>query len=85
MKEGIKYTWGFILESNQSYIAPVWLTEFGTNVDQFKGDDIFIDCVKTGSYYIRSGTIESHESFGLLTDNWNEIKLKSFIDILSTM
>ncbi|CAF4602120.1 unnamed protein product, partial [Rotaria magnacalcarata] len=72
---------GFILESNYSYTAPVWLTEFGTNVDQFQGDDEFIDCVKgflqtpltqtmswsywvlAGSYYIRSGTAESHESF----------------------
>ncbi|CAF2595072.1 unnamed protein product [Rotaria sp. Silwood2] len=103
MKAGIQDAWGFILESNHSYTAPVWLTEFGTNVDQFTGDDIFIDCVKgffqtpltktmswsywvlAGSYYIRSGTIESHESFGLLTDNWKEIKSKSFINVLSTM
>ncbi|CAF3002450.1 unnamed protein product [Rotaria sp. Silwood2] len=103
MKAGIQDAWGFILESNHSYTAPVWLTEFGTNVDQFTGDDIFIDCVKgffqtpltktmswsywvlAGSYCIRSGTIESHESFGLLTDNWKEIKSKSFINVLSTM
>jgi len=103
MKAGIQDAWGFILESNHSYTAPVWLTEFGTNVDQFTGNDTFIECVKSflqtpltktmswsywvlaGSYYIRSGTIESHESFGLLTDNWKAIKSKSFIDILSTM
>ncbi|CAF0902198.1 unnamed protein product [Rotaria sp. Silwood1] len=103
MKAGIQNAWGFILVPDHSYTAPVWLTEFGTNVDQFTGDNTFIDCVKgffqtsftetmswsywvlAGSYYIRSGTIELHESFGLLTDNWKEIKSKSFIDILSTM
>jgi hypothetical protein len=103
MIEGIQNAWGFILESNHSYTAPVWLTEFGTNVDSFTGDDQFIDCVKSflqtpltntmswsywvlvGTYYIRSGTIEEHDSFGLLTDNWKEIKSKTFIDILSKM
>jgi hypothetical protein len=101
--EGIQNAWGFILQSNQSYTAPLWLTEFGTNVDSFTGDDKFIDCVKkflqtpltntvswsywvlAGSYYIRSGRSEDHESFGLLTDNWKEIKSKSFIDVLSTL
>jgi len=101
--DGIHNAWGFILESNQAYTAPVWLTEFGTNIDAFTGDDKFIDCVKTflqtpltntvswsywvlaGSYYIRSGSVEAHESFGLLTDNWKEIKSKSFIDVLSTL
>jgi hypothetical protein len=103
MKEGIQNAWGFILESNHSYTAPVWLTEFGTNVDMFTGDDQFIDCVKSflqrpltktmswsywvlgSTYYIRSGTIEMHDSFGLLTDNWKEMKSKSFIDVLSTL
>jgi hypothetical protein len=41
--------------------------------------------VLVGTYYIRSGTIEEHDSFGLLTDNWKEIKSKIFIDILSKM
>lgn len=100
---GVHDAWGFILESNHSYTAPVWVTEFGTNVDQFTGDDKFIDCVKTffqtpltqsmswsywvlaGSYYSRSGTPESHESFGLLTDDWKEIKSKPFINLLSTV
>lgn len=103
MKTAIQIAWAFILESNRSYTAPVWLTEFGTNVDQFTGDDEFIDCVKgflqmpltqtmswsywvlAGSYYVRSGSVESHESFGLLTDNWKEIKSKAFIDILETL
>ena len=103
MIEGIQNAWGFILESNHSYTAPIWLTEFGTNVDEFTGDDKFIDCVRSflqtpltktmswaywvlvGTYYIRSGTVEMHDSFGLLTDNWKEIKSKEFIDILSNM
>ncbi|CAF1668454.1 unnamed protein product [Rotaria magnacalcarata] len=103
VKVSIENAWGFILESNYSYTAPVWLTEFGTNVDQFQGDDEFIDCVKgflqtpltqtmswsywvlAGSYYIRSGTAESHESFGLLTDDWKNIKSKAFINILLTL
>jgi endoglucanase len=103
MKSQIQNLWAFILESNHSYTAPVWLTEFGTNVDQFTGDDQFIDCIKgflqtpltntmswsywvlAGNYYTRSGTVESHESFGLLTDSWKEIKSKSFIDLLSIM
>lgn len=103
IKEGIQNAWGFILESNQSYTAPVWLTEFGTNVDLFTGDDQFIDCVQSffqtpltntmswsywvlvGTYYIRSGTMEFHDSFGLLTDNWKDIKSKAFIDVLSTL
>ena len=103
MKVGIQDAWGSILESNHSYTAPIWLTEFGTDIDQFSGDDKFIDCVNNflrtpltqtmswsywvlaGSYYLRSGAIESHESFGLLTDNWKTIKSQSFIDILSKM
>jgi endoglucanase len=103
MKSQIQSLWAFILESNHSYTAPVWLTEFGTNVDQFTGDDQFIDCIKdflqtpltdtmswsywvlAGNYYTRSGKVESHESYGLLTDSWKEIKSKSFIDLLSMM
>ena len=103
MKDGITDAWGFILELNHGYTAPIWLTEFGTDVDHFTGDDQFIDCVKSffqtdltstmswsywvlaGSYYLRSGTIESHESFGLLTDNWQEIKSPSFINVLSSI
>lgn len=103
MKAGIHDAWGYILETNHSFTAPVWLTEFGTDVDHFTGNDTFIDCVKSffqtsltqtmswsywvlaGSYYIRSGTPESHESFGLLTDDWKEFKSKSFIDVLSNM
>jgi hypothetical protein len=103
MKVGIQDAWGFILEANHSYTAPVWLTEFGTNVDSFTGDDKFVDCVRSlfqtpltntmswaywvlaGSYYVRQGTVEAHESFGLLTDNWKEVKSKSFIDLLSTV
>jgi len=102
-KSGVNNAWGFILEPNQPYTAPVWLTEFGTNVDDFKGDDKFIDCVQSflqtsltkqvswfywvlaGSYYSRQGHAESHESFGLLTDNWHDIKSKPFIDTLSKM
>jgi len=102
-KSGVTNAWGFILEPNQPYTAPVWLTEFGTNVDDFKGDDKFIDCVQSflqtsltkqvswfywvlaGSYYSRQGHAESHESFGLLTDNWHDIKSKPFIDTLSKM
>ena len=41
--------------------------------------------VLADSYYIRSDTVELHESFGLLTDNWKKIKSKSLIDIPSTM
>jgi hypothetical protein len=39
IKSSIQNAWGFILESNHSYTAPVWLTEFGINVDEFKNDD----------------------------------------------
>lgn len=103
MKAGVHDAWAFILELNQTYTAPVWLTEFGTDVDHFTGDDKFIDCVQSflqtpltntvswsywvlaGSYYLRSGSAESHESFGLLTDDWKEIKSKSFIDVLSKL
>jgi hypothetical protein len=102
-KAGLQNAWGFILEANHSYTAPVWLTEFGTDIDHFTGDDKFIDCVKSflqtpltntmswsywvlaGSYYIRSGTVESHDSFGLLTSDWKQIKSQSFIDLLSTL
>lgn len=102
-KAGVQNAWGFITEPNQTYTAPVWLTEFGTDVDSFKGDDKFIDCVQSflqtpqtnqiswfywvlaGTYYQRSGKPDSHESFGLLTDNWQDIKSKPFIDILSKM
>jgi hypothetical protein len=103
MKADAQKAWGFILELNHSYTAPVWLTEFGTDVDHFTGDDKFVDCIKSffqtpltqtmswsywvlaGTYYFRQGTPEVHDSFGLLTDNWKEIKSKSFIDLLSTV
>jgi endoglucanase len=103
MKAGIQDAWGFILESNHTYTAPVWLTEFGTDIDHFTGDDQFIDCVRSflhtpltssmswsywvlaGSYYLRAGAVESHESFGLLTDDWREIKSQAFVTLLSTI
>lgn len=102
MKDGIMSAWGFILDLGHNYTAPVWLTEFGTDVDHYHGNDTFIECVKSflqtdrtsnmswsywvlvGTYYLRSGAPESHESFGLLTDDWQSIKSKSFIDLLSS-
>ena len=103
MKAGIQDAWGFILESNHTYTAPIWLTEFGTDIDHFTGDDQFIDCVRSflqtpmtsnmswsywvlaGSYYLRAGAVESHESFGLLTDNWKDIKSQAFVTLLSSI
>jgi endoglucanase len=103
MQAGIYDAWAFLLELNRTYTAPMWLTEFGTNVDQFTGNDPFIDCVRdflrqtltsnvswsywvlAGSYYLRSGIVESHEAFGLLTDNWKEIKSNAFANLLSSM
>ena len=104
IQEGVQQAWGYLLEENQRYTAPVWLTEFGTNVDQFSGSDPYITCVSdyvlrasstthlswahwvlAGSYYTRESSIESHESFGLLTDDWHRVKSQSFIDVLSRM
>jgi hypothetical protein len=104
MQNGVQQAWGYLLEKNQRFTAPVWLTEFGTDVDQFTGNDAYINCVSDyvlnsslgtniswaywvlgGSYYIRQGAIESHESFGLLTDNWTQVKSQLFISVLSRM
>jgi hypothetical protein len=100
MQEGVQQAWGYLLEENQHFTSPVWLTEFGTNVDQFSGNDQYMNCVGdyvlhaqiswaywvlAGSYYIREGSIESHESFGLLTDDWARVKSQSFINVLSRM
>ncbi|UJR34725.1 hypothetical protein I4U23_027502 [Adineta vaga] len=104
MQEGVRQAWGYLLEENQTFTSPVWLTEFGTNVDQFSGHDLYINCVSdyvlnasstahiswaywalAGSYYIRDGSIESHESFGLLTDNWQSVKSQLFINVLARM
>ncbi|CAF1494396.1 unnamed protein product [Adineta steineri] len=104
MQAGVQQAWGYLLEENQPYTTPVWLTEFGTNVDQFSGTDLYINCVRDyvlhssptthiswaywvlgGSYYIREGIVEYHESFSLLTDDWSRVKSQSFINILSQM
>ena len=103
IKAGIHHAWGFIREPNQRYTAPVWLTEFGLGIDNFTGNDTYINCVQdflqlplsrnmswsywvlAGSYYVRSGAVESHETFGLLTDDWKSIKSPLFVKLLSTM
>ncbi|CAF1431576.1 unnamed protein product, partial [Didymodactylos carnosus] len=91
--------WGYITTENEKYTAPIWLTEFGTNVDNFVGDN-YINCVSqyvqnkkiswaywvlAGSYYIRDGTSEFRESFGLLSDDWQTVKSDLFMKILADM
>ncbi|CAF1097852.1 unnamed protein product [Didymodactylos carnosus] len=99
MQNGVEDAWGYITTENEKYTAPIWLTEFGTNVDNFVGDN-YINCVSqyvqnkkiswaywvlAGSYYIRDGTSEFRESFGLLSDDWQTVKSDLFMKILADM
>lgn len=97
---------GFVLSQDQSYTAPLFLSEFG--VDQTGGpnaglsdkDSQYLSCLVQymesndaewavwalqGSYYIRDGTADFDESWGLLNHDWSTLRNSRFPAMLGQM
>ncbi|KAH9905594.1 glycoside hydrolase family 5 protein [Xylariomycetidae sp. FL2044] len=76
-------------------VFPVLLTEFGFQMTATEWQRVYASCIAeylaeeqagwfiwvvSGSYYIRSGTQDYEESWGLLTHDWSAWRSQSYID-----
>jgi hypothetical protein len=98
MQSGLSSS-GFSALANNQF--PVMLTEFGFQMDSSTWKGVYASClasylpaqkagwmiwVLAGSYYIRSGTQDYDEGWGLLTKDWSTWRSPSYIDgALKTM
>lgn len=88
---------GYLLTQNQLYTAPLFFSEWGTNQSPYNTGEQYSTCmiqylqsndadfsvwVLAGSYYIRSGQVDSSESFGILSSNWSHVNSPSFISAI---
>ncbi|KAK7704204.1 hypothetical protein SLS57_010587 [Botryosphaeria dothidea] len=92
---------GFLLGENQDYTGPLWLSEFGWNLDTPSAAEIdYYTCLVQymqgndadwafwalqGSYYIRDGETNFEETFGLVNKDWSAWRNTTFPDILGSM
>ncbi|KAL3421207.1 cellulase [Phlyctema vagabunda] len=92
---------GYLLVQNKAYTGPLWLSEFGwAQVGQSALEQKYIDCLVKymsgndadwavwalqGTYYIREGTVNYDESFGLLNKDWNGWRNSSFVKTVGGM
>lgn len=76
-------------------VFPVALTEFGFEMDATTWEEVYTSCIASylseqkaswfiwvlaGSYYIRSGTQDYDETWGLLTHDWSAWRSQEYID-----
>ncbi|KAI9675398.1 MAG: hypothetical protein M1817_001302 [Caeruleum heppii] len=86
LKDQIGHQAGFLLTQGRLYTAPLWLSEFGSQMSGDLEDDGYLSCVVDymssndaewavwalqGSYYIRDGNIDADEQFGVMTRDWS--------------
>ncbi|KAL9625880.1 MAG: hypothetical protein Q9160_000201 [Pyrenula sp. 1 TL-2023] len=92
---------GYLLAQNKAYTGPLWLSEFGwAQVDTSPSESKYVDCLVKymsgndadwavwalqGSYYVRDGTVNHDESYGLLVNNWSGWRNSSFPRRLGSM
>eukprot|EP01018_Ginkgo_biloba_P036824 Gb_32318 [translate_table: standard] len=92
---------GFLLTPNETYTAPLFISEFGIDQrGQNINDNRYINCFLAfaaendldwaywalqGSYYIRSGTPGLDETYGLLTGDWSQPRNSSFLAKLAVL
>ena len=100
MKSGL-YNNGFkALDATATNQMPVVLTEFGYSQTDSSYNSVYATCLKkiipewnagwtiwvlSGSYYIRSGTQDFEESWGLLNHKWSDWRSTSAINGLKQM
>ena len=102
---------GFLLEQNQAFTGPLWLSEFGAeqvlndpgNIlgeAEQKLEQAWIPCMVSylenndgdwalwsvgGSYYLREGSTNSDESYGLLDPTWTDWRNSTFKSALGNI
>lgn len=85
---------GFVLKENEAYTGPLWLSEFGIGMTSPSAEEQnWMSCIVqymtgndadwslwviSGSYYVRGGTINDDEAFGLLDAQWNDWRNPDF-------
>lgn len=100
------YLDGFVLNQDQSYTAPLILSEFGvgqnggSNFGLSDTDYNYLQCLVSymesndaewavwavqGSYYIRDGTVDYNETWGLLDYGWSDWRNSNFSGLLGKM
>ena len=101
---------GFLLEQNQAFTGPLWLSEFGAEqvltsdgglggitqaieqnylkclVGYMEGNDAdWALWAVQGSYYVREGTVDYDEGYGLLDHEWKDWRNGTFKEALGGM
>ncbi|KAI0879211.1 glycoside hydrolase family 5 protein [Hypoxylon argillaceum] len=97
---------GFVLVQNQSYTAPLILSEFGfgmtggPNEGLSDSDNSYFQCLREyvlgndsewsiwslmGSYYVRQGTLDYDEGFGVMDHNWDGLRNSDLPALLEPM
>lgn len=92
---------GYLLSQNQAYTGPLWLSEFGWAQNNPSADEVaYFKCLASymqsndaewsywalmGSYYVRSGTVNFEETFGLLNRDWSGWRNASFPSTIGSM
>lgn len=85
---------GYLLSQGEEYTGPLWFSEFGYAVASPSAEEIgYITCLVSyledndadwafwalqGSYYVREGTINYDETFGVLNSDWSDWRNSSF-------
>lgn len=97
---GVENNAGFMLEENKNYTAPLYLSEWGLNLDNYNGSDDYARSVikyateadldfafwgLQGSYYYREGQLNFSETFALLSDDWSSVRNEQFMQDISEM
>ncbi|KAF2786877.1 glycoside hydrolase family 5 protein [Melanomma pulvis-pyrius CBS 109.77] len=100
---------GFLLQQNQAYTGPLWLSEFGFGMaggppdrsgigsqDDYDYLRCLVEYVTAndgdwalwaiqGNYYVRDGTVDKDEPWGLLNGEWTAWRNPAVRDVLGNM
>ena len=92
---------GYLLVQNEAYTGPLWLSEFGwAQVSTSTAEQEYRNCLVQymesndadwsvwalqGSYYVRSGTVNYDETYGLLKTDWSGWRNSSWISSIGSM
>ncbi|KAF2727909.1 glycoside hydrolase family 5 protein [Polyplosphaeria fusca] len=100
---------GFLLQQNQAYTGPLWLSEFGFGMTGgpperagigSEDDYNYLKCLVEyvtgndgdwalwalqGNYYVRDGTVNQDEPWGLLNGDWTAWRNPAIKDVLGKM
>lgn len=97
---GIENNAGFMLEEDKNYTAPLYLSEWGLNLDEYNGSDAYADALikyatdtdldfafwgLQRSYYYREGELNFAETFALLSNDWSSVRNEQFMKDMNSM